>query len=145
MLHCCKSIPFQKHPLLWLVLYSEQWESKIIAHITTKLETMLNCLLSAELRLSAVDRLGFVSSAVDGSSLWAVRAIAMKTTKTRFMRKNEILSEFKSFAWIFNLHWDYFRQCFFRRVLRSFLVNPRTINYTTMVDFEAHLSSIWWK
>ena len=48
---------------------------------------MLNCLFCAELRLPTVDRLGSAVTAVaiDGSSLWAVRAIAM-----RFMRKEQI-------------------------------------------------------
>lgn len=40
--------------------------------------------------MSTVDRLGFVATAVDFSSLWAVRAMAMKTTKKRFMRKKNI-------------------------------------------------------
>ena len=84
-----KSISLQKHLLLRLALYSEQQESKTIAQTTIRLERLLNCLFSAELRLSTVDRLGFVSSGVDNSSFWAVRAIAMKTIKKRFVRKTE--------------------------------------------------------
>lgn len=97
MIQCCKAISaFKKHLLLWLALYSEQWENKMIAQTVAKPNRTLNCLLSAELRLSTVDRLGFVATAVDFSSLWAVRAMAMKTTKKRFMRKKKISQQVHS-------------------------------------------------